>query len=98
MDEPTTGLHMSDVGNLLGIIDRLVNRGNSVVVIEHNLDVIKNADWIIDLGPHAGHQGGEVLFEGTPRELLTSRRSITADYLRRHLRQTSPTRARSARA
>ncbi len=93
MDEPTTGLHMSDVGHLLGIIDRLVSRGSTVVVIEHNLDVIKSADWIIDLGPQAGQQGGEVLFEGPPRQLLSCRRSITAGYLRRH----SHPRLRSAR-
>jgi excinuclease UvrABC ATPase subunit len=85
MDEPTTGLHMSDVSHLLEIIERLVNRGNSVIVIEHNLDVIKNADWIIDLGPEGGHLGGEILFTGTPRQLLDSERSITAQYLRRHV-------------
>jgi excinuclease UvrABC ATPase subunit len=82
MDEPTTGLHMSDITHLLQIFERLVSGGNSVIVIEHNLDVIKNADWIIDLGPGAGHLGGEVLFEGTPRELLESEQSITARHLR----------------
>ncbi len=66
MDEPTTGLHMSDVGHLLEIIERLVSQGNTVIVIEHDLDVIKNADWIIDLGSDAGSAGGEVMFEGTP--------------------------------
>ncbi len=83
MDEPTTGLHMSDVGHLLQIIDRLVDQGNSVIVIEHDLDVIKNADWIIDLGPDAGSAGGEVVFAGTPAELLTAEGSITAAYVRR---------------
>jgi excinuclease UvrABC ATPase subunit len=83
MDEPTTGLHMSDVGHLLHIIDRLVDQGNSVIVIEHDLDVIKNADWIIDLGPDAGSAGGEVVFEGTPEQLLTAEGSITAAYVRR---------------
>lgn len=82
MDEPTTGLHMSDVGQLLTIMNRLVDGGNSVIVIEHNLDVIKNADWIIDMGPEAGHNGGEVVFEGTPLQLLESERSLTGAYLR----------------
>lgn len=85
MDEPTTGLHMSDVGNLLNVINRIVDGGNSVIVIEHNLDVIKNADWIIDLGPEAGHQGGEVIFTGTPQQLLLSEQSLTAEFLRRDL-------------
>jgi len=82
MDEPTTGLHMSDVTHLLGVIDRLVDQGNTVVVIEHNLDVIKNADWIIDLGPEGGSAGGEVVFTGTPAELLEVPHSHTAAALR----------------
>jgi excinuclease UvrABC ATPase subunit len=86
MDEPTTGLHMSDVRHLLGIIDRLVDRSNSVILIEHNLDVIQHADWVIDLGPEGGHQGGQVLFQGTPAQLLGCRHSLTAEYLRRHVR------------
>lgn len=86
MDEPTTGLHMSDVGHLLGIIDRLVDQGNTVIVIEHDLDVIKNADWIIDLGPEAGSAGGEVVFQGTPCQLLEAEGSITAEYVRRDIR------------
>ncbi|GLX01480.1 hypothetical protein Misp02_55660 [Microtetraspora sp. NBRC 16547] len=86
MDEPTTGLHMSDVGLVLAIIDRLVDQGNSVIVIEHNLDVVKNADWVIDLGPEGGSQGGRVVFEGTPRDLLDATGSHTAEYLRRDLR------------
>jgi excinuclease UvrABC ATPase subunit len=90
MDEPTTGLHLADVGQLLGIIERLVNRGNSVIVIEHNLEVIRRADWIIDLGPEAGQRGGSVLFEGTPAQLLQSTRSITARYLRQHQVGRSP--------
>ncbi len=81
MDEPTTGLHMSDIGHLLKIIDRLVDAGNTVIVIEHNLDVIRRADWIIDLGPEGGARGGEVVFEGTPSALLKSKRSLTAKYL-----------------
>jgi excinuclease ABC A subunit len=82
MDEPTTGLHMSDVGRLLDIMNRLVDTGNSVIVIEHNVDVIKNADWIIDMGPEAGHLGGEVVFEGTPEQIIHAERSLTGQYLR----------------
>ena len=82
LDEPTTGLHMSDVSHLLAIMNRLVDSGNSVIVIEHNLDVIRNADWIIDMGPEGGTKGGEVLFEGTPRELLDAKNSHTGAYLR----------------
>lgn len=81
MDEPTTGLHMSDIENFCGILDRLVDAGNTVVVIEHNVDVIRRADWIIDLGPEGGKKGGEVLFEGTPEELRHCPRSLTAKYL-----------------
>ena len=82
MDEPTTGLHMSDTGRLLEIIDHLVDQGNSVIVIEHNTEVMKHADWIIDLGPEGGHKGGQVLFEGTPADLLKSKESLTAEYMR----------------
>ncbi len=81
MDEPTTGLHMSDIGHLMQVIDRLVDTGNTVVVIEHNLHVIKNADWIIDMGPEGGSKGGKVMFEGTPKELLKARQSLTSVYL-----------------
>src|SRR5947207_9297050 len=77
MDEPTTGLHMSDITHLLTIMDRLVDDGNSVIVIEHNLDVIRNADWIVDLGPEGGSKGGEVVFEGTPMNLVKEKRSLT---------------------
>jgi excinuclease UvrABC ATPase subunit len=84
MDEPTTGLHMSDIGNLLAIIDKLVDTGNTVVVIEHNLDVIKNADWIIDMGPEGGNKGGKVVFEGTPKEILKAKGSLTGEYLKLH--------------
>jgi excinuclease ABC A subunit len=82
MDEPTTGLHMSDIGHLLGIMNRLVDMGNTVIVIEHNLDVIRNADWIIDMGPEGGSKGGRIIFEGTPQELLTAEHSLTGEYLR----------------
>ena len=82
MDEPTTGLHMSDIGHLLAVINRLVDTGNTVIVIEHNLDVIKNADWIIDMGPEGGSKGGRVMFEGTPKEILSAKHSLTSAYLR----------------
>jgi excinuclease ABC A subunit len=81
MDEPTTGLHMSDIVHLLQIISRIVDAGNTMIVIEHNLDVIRNADWIIDMGPEGGYKGGTVLFQGTPRDLLAARNSLTARYL-----------------
>jgi excinuclease UvrABC ATPase subunit len=81
MDEPTTGLHMSDIEHLLKIMNRLVDAGNTVIVIEHNLDVIRNADWIIDMGPEGGHKGGKVMFEGTPLELRSARQSLTSAYI-----------------
>src|SRR5438067_10912269 len=82
MDEPTTGLHKSDISKLLAIMNRLVDAGNTVIVIEHNLDVVKNADWIIDMGPEGGNKGGKVMFEGTPRELRDAEHSLTSAYLR----------------
>lgn len=82
MDEPTTGLHMSDIGHLLGIMNRLVDAGNTVIVIEHNLDVISQADWIIDLGPDGGSKGGQVVFEGTPSQIIHAEQSITGRYLK----------------
>lgn len=81
MDEPTTGLHMSDITHLLEIMNRLVESNNTVIVIEHNLDVIRNADWIIDMGPEGGSAGGYVLFEGTPLQLKDSPDSLTAKYI-----------------
>jgi excinuclease UvrABC ATPase subunit len=81
MDEPTTGLHLSDIGLLMGIIDRLVDARNTVILIEHHLDVIRQADWIIDLGPEGGSAGGEVLFAGPPHQLQGCARSITAHYI-----------------
>jgi excinuclease UvrABC ATPase subunit len=87
LDEPTTGLHMSDIGHLLGVINRLVDTGNTVIVIEHNLDVIKNADWIIDLGPEGGNKGGKVIFEGTPKQLLGATNSLTGAALHSSINQ-----------
>jgi excinuclease UvrABC ATPase subunit len=84
LDEPTTGLHLSDVDTLLGLLDRLVDAGNTVVVIEHHLDVIRQADWIIDLGPEGGKDGGQIVFTGTPGDLLAAEGSLTAQHLRRH--------------
>lgn len=81
MDEPTTGLHKSDTRKLLAIMDQLADAGNTVIVIEHNVDIIKNADWIIDMGPEGGTKGGRVMFEGTPAQILASSQSITGAYL-----------------
>ncbi|HZF52789.1 MAG TPA: excinuclease ABC subunit UvrA [Polyangiaceae bacterium] len=81
MDEPTTGLHLSDISLLMGILDRLVDARNTVILVEHHLDVIRQADWIIDLGPEGGSAGGEVLFEGPPQALKTCDRSITARFI-----------------
>lgn len=85
LDEPTTGLHFEDIRVLLGVLNRLVNRGNTVVVIEHNLDVVKCADYIIDMGPEAGKQGGEIVAVGTPEQVAPNPQSITAPYLKRML-------------
>ena len=85
MDEPTTGLHMSDIQNLLKLFDTIVSRGNTLVVIEHNLDVMKQADWIIDIGPDGGKNGGEVVFAGTPADMIKSAKTLTAECLRASL-------------
>ena len=85
LDEPTTGLHYADVKRLLAVLSQLVDRGNTVVVIEHNLHVIKSADWIIDLGPDGGDKGGQVIAEGTPEEVATVKKSYTGNYLKKIL-------------
>ncbi len=85
LDEPTTGLHFADIEKLLMVLNRLVDRGNTVVVIEHNLDVIKTADWVIDLGPEGGDKGGEVVAAGTPEDIARAAKSVTKEYLRKVL-------------
>jgi len=83
LDEPTTGLHFADVERLLEVLQRLVDAGNSIVVIEHNMEIIKSADWIIDLGPEGGDAGGEVIAQGTPEDVAENERSFTGYFLRR---------------
>ena len=86
LDEPTTGLHFEDIKVLLGVLNKLVQKGNTVIVIEHNMDVIKCADYIIDMGPDGGRGGGEVVAFGSPEKVARSRRSITAQYLKNELK------------
>ncbi|EUJ52340.1 ABC transporter-like protein [Listeria fleischmannii FSL S10-1203] len=81
MDEPTTGLHMSDTKHIIEIMNRLVDAGNTVIVIEHNLDIIRQADWIIDVGPEGGSKGGQILFSGKPSDLTKVSESITAKFI-----------------
>ena len=94
LDEPTTGLHLADVDRLLGLLDRLVDDGNTIVVIEHHRAVMAHADWLIDIGPGAGHAGGRVVFEGTPQELVSRGDTLTAEHLRSYVGIT-PARAAS---
>jgi excinuclease ABC subunit A len=86
LDEPTTGLHFEDIQHLLDVLNKLVDRGNTVLVIEHNMDVIKVADHIIDLGPEGGDGGGLILFEGTPEDLVKVKASHTAKFLKEELK------------
>ena len=82
LDEPTTGLHFEDIQRLLGVLNQLVDKGNTVVIIEHNLEVIKGADWVIDMGPDGGIKGGLIIAEGTPKEVAKNKESITGKYLK----------------
>ncbi|MBT0770621.1 excinuclease ABC subunit UvrA [Kineosporia sp. J2-2] len=86
LDEPTTGLHLADVEQLLGLLDRLVDSGKSVIVIEHHQAVMAHADWIVDLGPGAGHDGGQIVFEGTPAELVAARSTLTGEHLAEYVK------------
>ena len=96
LDEPTTGLHFDDVRKLLGVLARLVEAGNTIIVIEHNLDVIKTADWIVDLGPEGGPDGGQIIAQGTPERVAQVKTSHTGRYLAKLLRAKSK-RSRSNR-
>jgi excinuclease ABC subunit A len=82
LDEPTTGLHQHDVKKLLEVLHKLVDRGNSILIIEHNLDIVKNADYIIDLGPEGGENGGRIMTKGTPEQVARSRKSYTGKFLK----------------
>lgn len=86
LDEPTTGLHLADVDQLLGLLDRLVDSGKSVIVIAHHQAVMAHADWIIDIGPGAGHDGGRIVFEGTPVDLVADASTLTGEYLAKYVR------------
>src|SRR5258708_12802530 len=88
LDERTTGLHFADVDRLLQVLQRLVDAGNSIIVIEHNLEVIKSADWIIDLGPEGGDAGGQVIAEGTPEDVAENEQSFTGYFLKRMFTET----------
>jgi excinuclease ABC subunit A len=86
LDEPTTGLHFDDIKRLLGVLNQLVEKGNTVLVIEHNMDIVKSSDWVIDMGPEGGDGGGRLVAEGTPRDILKSRESRTAEYLKKTMK------------
>jgi excinuclease ABC subunit A len=97
LDEPTTGLHFHDVARLIEVLQRLVDKGNTAIVIEHNLDVIKCADWLIDLGPEGGDAGGQLVAEGPPQEVAQNKASHTGHFLKRYFQQSrSPKRKRRA--
>ncbi|MBO7487695.1 MAG: excinuclease ABC subunit UvrA, partial [Bacteroidales bacterium] len=82
LDEPTTGLHFDDIKNLLEVLQKLVDQGNTVLIIEHNLDVLKSVDWLIDMGPEGGRDGGHIVAEGTPEQVAASPASYTGQYLK----------------
>jgi excinuclease ABC subunit A len=90
MDEPTTGLHFREVHLLLNVLNKLVDNGSSVLLIEHNLEIIKNSDFIIDIGPEAGEAGGKIIAQGSPYELMNSKRSLTGKYLKDYIQETNP--------
>jgi excinuclease ABC subunit A len=96
LDEPTTGLHFADVSKLLSVLNRLTDQGNTILVIEHNLDVIKSADYIIDLGPEGGEKGGRLIACGAPEEIIASKHSYTGAFLKVALRETSYSRKTNA--
>jgi excinuclease ABC subunit A len=96
LDEPTTGLHFHDIEHLLAVLHKLRNDGNTIVVIEHNLDVIKTADWVIDLGPEGGHRGGQIIAQGTPEQLAGMPQSWTGQFLAKTLGLNKPAKRRSA--
>ena len=98
LDEPTVGLHAADVQKLIDVLQRFVDQGHTVIVIEHNLDVIKVADWIIDLGPEGGERGGYIVAEGTPEQVAQVDASYTGQFLRRVLRRSAPSRNGQRRA
>jgi excinuclease ABC subunit A len=85
LDEPTTGLHFEDIRVLLGVLNKLVDKGNTIIVIEHNLDIIKCADYIIDLGPEGGAAGGQIMATGTPEQIASGQNSYTAQFLKKEL-------------
>jgi excinuclease ABC subunit A len=86
LDEPTTGLHFQDIAHLLGVLQKLVDKGNTVLVIEHNMDVIKSADYVVDLGPEGGQKGGTIVATGTPEEVSKNKSSYTGKFLKAELR------------
>src|SRR5690242_120358 len=98
LDEPTTGLHFHDVAKLLEVLHELVEGGNTVVVIEHNLEVIKTADWVIDLGPEGGDGGGEIVASGTPEDIVKAKRSYTGQFLAPVLGRAGPRRKKRVEA
>ncbi|WP_432718641.1 ATP-binding cassette domain-containing protein [Pectinatus frisingensis] len=87
LDEPSTGLHMADIRQLLGVMNRLVEQNSTLIVIEHNLDIICQADWIIDIGPYAGQNGGKIMFAGLPKNLINCTDSLTGKYLKKYINE-----------